>query len=150
MIEDIEAGIEIAVPPGRVWAVLTGEGLVEEWLGCLQFETRTGHVFYMQPDADKRAAGDTSGATHCQIEGMHAPGRFVFSWYYPETPKTRVEIILTEIPGGGTHVNLRHTGWKQFDATQIRGIRDGLAGGWSGYVLPGLKSVAERKDGLTA
>lgn len=142
MIEDIEAGIDIAASPGRVWAALTGEGLVETWLGCLQFRAQAGHVFYMQPDADKRAAGDTGGATHCQIEGMYPPSRLVFSWYYPETPKTRVEIVLTEIPGG-TQVTLRHTGWKQFDAEQIRAIRDGLAGGWTSYVLPDLKRVAE-------
>jgi uncharacterized protein YndB with AHSA1/START domain len=147
MIEDIEVGIEIAAPPERVWTALTGD--TGAWLAPLQFEAKSGQVFYMQPDAERRAAGDTRGATHCQVEGVYPPSRFVFSWYYPETPKTRVEIVLTAIPGG-THVALRHFGWKQFDAGQIRAIRDGLAGGWSGDVLPALKAAAEKTDGLTA
>jgi uncharacterized protein YndB with AHSA1/START domain len=146
MVEDIEAGVDITASPEAVWAVLVGD--VGQWLGCLRFEAKAGQVFYMQPDADRRAADDIAGATHCQIEGMYPPGRFVFSWYYPETPKTRVEILLTATPGG-TRVDLRHFGWKQFDADQIRAVRNGLAGGWTDDVLPALKAAVEKPAGLT-
>ncbi|MET0271946.1 MAG: SRPBCC domain-containing protein [Phenylobacterium sp.] len=146
MVEDIEAGIDIAASPERVWTALTGDA--DAWLAPLAFAATSGQVFYMQPDADRRAAGDTRGATHCQVEGVYPPSRLVFSWYYPETPKTRVEITLAAAPGG-THVALRHLGWKQFDPAQIRPVRDGLAAAWSADVLPALKAAAERPENLT-
>ena len=142
MIKDISQAIEIAAPVERVWQVLTSEGLVEQWLGCLEYEAKVGHVFYMQQDAAKRAGGDVSGATHCELLALEAPRRMVFSWFYPGTPKTEVSISL-ETDGAGTRVVLVHCGWDQFDPAQIRAVRDALAGGWSSFVLPQLKAVAE-------
>jgi uncharacterized protein YndB with AHSA1/START domain len=142
MIEDIWQSIDIAAPPERVWQVLTGEGLVEQWLGCMGYKAEIGHVFYMQQDAAKRAAGDTSGATHCELIALEPPRHMVFSWYYPDMPKTEVLITL-EAAEGGTRVALVHTGWDQYDGDQIKAIRDALAGGWGSYVLPQLKRVAE-------
>lgn len=142
MIQQIEASIAIAVAPARVWQVLTGEGLVEQWLGCLGYKAEIGHVFYMQPDAAKRAAGDVSGATHCELLALDPPREMRFSWYFPDTPRTHVTIRLTGT-ADGTQVDLLHDGWDQFDDEQIRAIRDMLAGGWASYVLPQLKRVAE-------
>ena len=109
MIEDIEGAIEIAAPVERVWTVLTGEGLVEQWLGCLRFKPQVGHVFYMQQDNAKRMRGDISGAVHCAVETLEPPNRFVFSWYYPDMPKTRVTVTL-EATSEGTRASLVHTG----------------------------------------
>jgi len=142
MIEDIAASIEIAAPVERVWAVLTGEGLVEQWLGCQRFKAEVGHVFYMQPDAAKRAAEDISGATHCQIEAMEPPRRFVFTWYMPGTPKTLVELSLTAT-ANGTRAALTHSGWGQFAEADIKAVYDGLTSGWGGYCLPNLKRMSE-------
>ncbi|HEV7386390.1 MAG TPA: SRPBCC domain-containing protein [Phenylobacterium sp.] len=142
MIEDIEAGIDISAPVERVWTVLTGEGLVEQWLGCLGFKPIIGHVFYMQQDNAKRTRGDVSGAIHCAVEALEPPNRFVFSWYYPQMPKTRVTLALTATTTG-TRVSLVHTGWDQYPEDQIRAVRDGLSGGWTSFVLPMLKRVAE-------
>ncbi len=141
-LQDIAAEIRIEAPRERVWEVLTGEGLVEQWLGCLGYRAEIGHVFHMQPDAAKRAAGDLTGATHCELLALEPPRRMTFSWYYPETPKTIVTLSL--VPHGtGTQVSLRHDGWDQFDADQIGAIRNALAGGWSSFVLPQLKRVSE-------
>jgi uncharacterized protein YndB with AHSA1/START domain len=142
MIDDIEASIDISAPVERVWAVLTGEGLIEQWLGCQRFKAQVGHVFYMQPDGAKRAAEDISGATHCRIEAMEPPTRFVFSWYLPDQPKTMVELKL-EATLGGTRASLVHGGWSQFDEADVRAAYDGLTGGWGGYCLPNLKRIAE-------
>ena len=142
MISDILDSIDIDAPVERVWQVLTGEGLVEQWLGCLGYRAEIGHVFHMQQDPAKRAAGDTSGATHCELLELDPPRRMVFSWYYPDTPKTQVEITLAATPSG-TRAELRHSGWDQFDEAQIKAIRDALAGGWKSFVLPQLKRVAE-------
>jgi len=142
MIADIVQGIEIHASPKRVWHVLTTEGLVEQWLGCIGYRAEPGHVFYMQPDPDKRAAGDVSGATHCELLALDPPREMRFSWYYPETPRTEVSIRLSAIDGG-TRVDLVHSGWDRFDATQIGAVRDALEGGWTSFVLPQLKRAAE-------
>lgn len=142
MIEDIATELVIDRPPERVWEVMTREGLVEQWLGCLRYKAEIGHVFYMQPDAAKRAADDVAGATHCEMLELEAPCVMRFSWFYPDMPRTEVEIRLTP-EGGSTRVSLVHRGWDQFDGEINQQIRDGLAGGWSSYVLPGLKRVAE-------
>ena len=142
MIEDIWQSIDIAASPERVWQVLTEEGMVEQWLGCMGYRSEIGTIFYMQQDAAKRAGGDTSGATHCELLALDPPRHMVFSWYYPDMPKTEVLITL-EAAGTGTRVALVHTGWDQYDGDQIKAIRDALAGGWGSYVLPQLKRVAE-------
>ena len=142
MIEDIWHSIDIAAAPARVWQVLTSEGLVEQWLGCMGYKAEIGTIFYMQQDAAKRASGDTSGATHCELLSLDPPRSMTFSWYYPDMPKTEVLISL-EAAGDGTRVALVHTGWDQYDGEQIRAIRDALAGGWGSFVLPQLKRVAE-------
>ena len=147
MIDDIVASIEIDAPAERVWQVMTGEGLVEQWLGCLGYRAEIGHVFHMQPDRAKHARGDVEGATHCELLALEPPHRMTFSWYLPGTPKTEVTIAL--VPSGvGTRAELRHSGWEQFDDEQIRAIRDALASGWSSFVLPGLKRAAEKDSPL--
>jgi uncharacterized protein YndB with AHSA1/START domain len=142
MIDDILASIDIDAPVERVWQVMTGEGLVEEWLGCLGYKAEIGEVFYMQQDREKHARGDPDGATHCELLALEPPRRMAFSWYVPGTPKTQVTITLTP-SGAGTRAELRHEGWDQFDGVQLQAIRDALAGGWTSFVLPGLKRVAE-------
>jgi uncharacterized protein YndB with AHSA1/START domain len=141
-LDDISQSIDIAAPVERVWRVLTSEGLVEEWLGCLGYRAVVGTVFYMQPDAARRAAGDATGATHCELLALEPPVLMTFSWFMPGTPKTTVNIALAP-ERGGTRVTLTHSGWDQFDPDQVRAIRDGLDGGWSSFVLPQLKRVVE-------
>lgn len=142
-IESIIASVMIEAPRAHVWEVMTGEATVPLWLGCMNYRRAVGHVFHMQQNATKRAGGDIDGATHCEVEELSAPERFIFSWYFPGTPKTWVRIALEEIGPRTTRATLMHEGWEQFPAEMIRAIRDGLAGGWSGHVLPNLKRAAE-------
>jgi uncharacterized protein YndB with AHSA1/START domain len=144
MIADISQSIDISAPVERVWTAMTSEGLVEQWLGCLGYKAELGHVFYMQQAPARREAGDTTGATHCELLRLDPPREMRFSWYYPELPKTEVSIRLTPT-AEGTHVELVHSGWDRFDEDQIRAIRDALEGGWKSFVLPQLKRVAEQE-----
>lgn len=146
MLADISESIHIEAGRTRVWTALTSAGLVEEWLGCIGFKPAVGTLFYMQPDPAKRASGDVEGATHCELEALDEPDRVRFSWFMPGSPKTHVTIELTDSPGG-TLVHLRHSGWDQFYADEVREIRAMLAGGWASFVLPGLKRVAEAGGG---
>jgi uncharacterized protein YndB with AHSA1/START domain len=140
----IEQFIDIGAAPERVWKALVGEGMVEEWLGCLNYRAEIGHVFHMQPDPVRRAAGNIEGATHCELLRLEAPAEMAFSWYFPGTPKTIVTIAL-QAQEGATRAALVHSGWDQFDEAQIEAIRDGLEQGWRSAVLPQLKAVAERR-----
>lgn len=142
-LADIDHSINIRAPRERVWQVLTEAGLVEQWLGCIGFKAEIGTVFYMQADSARRAAGDISGATHCRVETLEAPERLRFSWYLPGTPETHVTIALAAHGDGSTTARLVHDGWDQFDADAIRQIRDMLDGGWSSFVLPGLRRISE-------
>ena len=142
---NIELAITIAAAPEHVWQFLTEPQYVVQWLGCMRYEKSIGHVFYMQQDADKRAADSIDGATHCRIIALDEPEQFAFSWYFPDTPETEVHITLRP-QGASTEVTLAHTGWDQFDAKTIKDIRDALAGGWESFVLPNLKRVVESQD----
>jgi len=142
MVKDIEAALEVAAPLERVWSVLTHPGDVEKWLGCLSYQARVGAVFYMQQDNARRVAGDITGAIHCEVEALERPRRFAFSWYVPDMPKTQVEIAIVH-SDTGTRVNLTHSGWNEYPPAQAQPVRDGLAKGWTGFVLPMLKKVAE-------
>jgi uncharacterized protein YndB with AHSA1/START domain len=143
VVEDIEQEVRIEAGRERVWTVLTGEGLIGEWLGCLGYRAEIGGIFHMQPDADRRAAGDVEGATHCELLLLEPPERMRFSWFMPGTPKTLVEIALTDNGDGSTTARLRHSGWERFEADEVRAIRDMLDGGWRRFVLPSLKRLAE-------
>jgi len=142
MVEDVTSVIEIAAPRERVWQALSEPSLVVQWMGCLRFEASPGHVFYLQPDRARRAAGDVTDAIACRIEVLDRPRRLSFSWGFPDVPDTHVDIRLREIPGG-THVRLVHSGWDQFDDRETEDVRGGLGHAWHSVALPALKAVAE-------
>jgi uncharacterized protein YndB with AHSA1/START domain len=142
-LSSIVATIEVDAPPEDVWPFLSEPRRVPLWLGCMKFTGRLGDVFYMQPDEDKRNAGDTAGATHCRLLEMREPELLRFSWYLPGTPETTVSIRVEPRSLDGSTVTLEHDGWDQFDAASIAPIRDALAGGWTSAVLPGLREAVE-------
>jgi uncharacterized protein YndB with AHSA1/START domain len=142
MVEDVTSVIEIAAPRERVWRALTEPAQVVQWMGCLRFRAEAGHIFYLQPDRARRVADDVEGAIACRIEVLDEPRRISFSWGFPETPDTWVDIRLHRIPGG-TYVRLVHSGWDQFEARETEDVRGGLGQAWHSVALPRLKVVAE-------
>ena len=146
-LEDIRESIEIEAPIAQVWEALILPEKVSAWLGCMQFRPEIGSVFYMQPDPQKRGAGDISGATHCELLEIDENEGITFSWYLPGTPETRVSIDLEELDGGRTRVTLTHDGWDQFERDAVEAIWRQLKNGWKSFVLPQLKTVAEESAG---
>ena len=144
-LADIEQRITIEAGIDRVWEVLTDPSHVAAWLGCLQYRAEVGHLFYMQPDPARRAAGDVAGATHCEILEIAPPTRSAFSWFLPGTPRTTVTLTLEARDAGVTRVMLVHTGWDQFEADDVRAIHEQLTVGWRDFVLPGLARAAVGK-----
>ena len=138
--------IILDVSQERAWKVLTEPDYVVRWLGCLNYTGKVGNVFHMQQDASKRAAGDVSGATHCEILTLEKPEAFRFSWFVPGTPTTEVEIRLASLRPKQTKVTLTHSGWGKFNASDVRMFWEALQNGWKSWVLPGFKQTAEAAD----
>jgi uncharacterized protein YndB with AHSA1/START domain len=137
----ISNSIVIERPITSVWITLTLRA--PNWLGCMRYEAKMGHIFYMQQDPEKAGRDDITGATHCEILALDEPTLFKFSWYMPGTPTTEVSFQLSALDDRRTRVDFIHEGWEKFPADQIKPIRDMLDGGWRSYVLPGLKRSAE-------
>jgi uncharacterized protein YndB with AHSA1/START domain len=146
MVEDVQAVIEVAAPREQVWRALTDPKLVAQWMGCLGFRALPGHVFHLQPNRERREAGDVTDAIACRLQILDAPRRLAFTWTFPDTDDTQVSIRLTRIPGG-THVRLVHTGWDQFEEQETAAMREGLARAWHHVALPALRRVAEDSAG---
>lgn len=142
-LKDIAHSIDIEAPRTTVWDVMTGAGSVPHWLDCMNYDMRPGATFHIQPDRAKRAAGDISGATWCDVEALKAPELFTFSWYMPGTPKTTVSIRLEDLGGDVTRATLTHSGWSPFPAEMVQAIHAMLDGRWKSFVLPNLKTAAE-------
>jgi uncharacterized protein YndB with AHSA1/START domain len=142
-LQDIVHSIDIEAPRSTVWDVMTGTDSVPQWLGCMNYAMKAGATFHMQPDPARRAAGDVTGATWCDIEELEKPERLRFSWYMPGTPKTHVTIELEDLGGDTTRATLTHSGWEQFPREMVAAIHAMLEGGWKSFVLPGLKATAE-------
>jgi len=142
-LPSIREEIVIARDIDRTWEVMTSEAGAPSWLGCMRYKREIDAVFYMQPDQEKAARADVSGATQCEILALDAPRLFKFSWFLPGFPETHVSFRLEAIDAARTRVVFEHEGWDKFPADQIKPIRDMLEGGWRSFVLPGLKRSAE-------
>ena len=142
-LEDIVDSIEIAAPLETVWSALSEPASVRQWFGCMQYDAQVGHVFYMQPDEEKRAQGNIEGATHCEVLALEPNDRMEFSWYMPDTPKTLVSIRLVANSPNSTTVLLTHSGWDQFPREAVEDFWQKLKNGWNSFVLPKLKAHAE-------
>ena len=140
----IVAETSINAPTARVWVALTSAATVPQWLGCMDYQPAVGATFFMQQDPELKARRDTSGATHCTIQLMEQPSKFVFSWFEPGTPETTVEFHLFGEGDSTTTVRLIHDGWDQFPADAVRPFYDQLSTGWRHDVLPALKRLAEK------
>lgn len=144
-LADIVDSIEIDAPIKTVWRALTLPESVRQWFGCLQYDAEVGHVFYMQPDAEKREDGNIDGATHCEVLVLEPDERMEFSWYMPDTPKTLVTIRLVARGDDATTVMLTHSGWDQFPREAVEDFWRQLKNGWTSFVLPKLKAHAEAR-----
>lgn len=139
----IVAETSINAGAAHVWQVLTSKPTVPQWLGCMDYEPTVGATFFMQQDPELKAKRHTDGATHCTIQLMDRPNKFVFSWFQPGTPETIVEFHVFADGEAKTTVRLIHDGWDQFDPDSVKPFYDQLSHGWRHNVLPALKRAAQ-------
>jgi uncharacterized protein YndB with AHSA1/START domain len=124
----IERTVQIASPPGAVWAALTtAEGLAA-WFGDeATIDLRPGGAAHMTwsggPTVDMR------------VERVEEPTVFAFTWQIFGLPeddprRTYVEFTLEPI-GAGTRLTVAESGFAQLDEGAFRQAYDGNTDGWA-------------------
>jgi len=125
--DHIERTVELAHPPGQVWAALTtAEGLAS-WFG-------------QQATIDLRPGGSASmtwegGHTaDMRVERVEEPTVFGFTWQIQELPeddprRTYVEFTLEPL-GAGTRLTVVETGFAQLPDDLYHKEYDGHVEGW--------------------
>jgi uncharacterized protein YndB with AHSA1/START domain len=124
----IERTLEIAHPPGKVWAALTTAEGLGTWFGNeATIDLRPGGSAQMKwtdgPTADLR------------IERVEEPSVFGFTWQISGLPeddprRTYVEFTLEPV-GAGTRLTVVESGFAQLSDDVYREAFDGNTKGWA-------------------
>lgn len=115
----IDAVVEIAATPTRVFHALSSDEIVDWWVNPGVFDTREW-VGDLRVGGRWRASGMSRGRPYV-LEGefleFDPPRRLVHTWHLAGTPDistTTVSYLLEEIDGG-TKLTLRHWGFTSND-----------------------------------
>jgi len=123
----IERTVEIAHPPGKVWAALTTAEGLGAWFGDeAAIDLRPGGSAWM-----KFGGGYTADM---RVERVDEPTVFGFTWHIFGLPgddprRTYVEFTLEPV-GTGTRLTVVETGFAQLPDDAHRTAYDGNAQGW--------------------
>ncbi|HEY3717293.1 MAG TPA: SRPBCC domain-containing protein [Jatrophihabitantaceae bacterium] len=124
----IERTMEVAHPPGKVWAALTtAEGLAS-WFGHeATIDLRPGGSAQL-----KWVDGDT---VDLRVERVDEPTTFAYSWQVYGLPegdprRTYVEFTL-EAVGAGTRLRVVETGFAELPDDAYRKVYDDHSEGWT-------------------
>jgi uncharacterized protein YndB with AHSA1/START domain len=124
----IERTVELAAPPGRVWAALTTAEGLGAWFGDeATIDLRPGGSAWM-----RWAGGQTADL---RVERVEEPTVFGFTWQIYGLPegdprRTYVEFTL-EPAGAGTRLRVVETGFAQLPEDAYRKAYDGNTEGWA-------------------
>jgi uncharacterized protein YndB with AHSA1/START domain len=136
----IERTVELAHPPGQVWAALTTAEGLGAWFGNeAAIDLRPGGAAWMRW---------TDGFTaDMRVERVEEPVIFGFTWRIYGLPeddlrRTYVEFTL-EPAGAGTRLTVVETGFAQLPEDAYRKAYDGNTEGWA-------KELGELVDYLDA
>jgi uncharacterized protein YndB with AHSA1/START domain len=126
----IERTVEIAHPPGKVWAALTtAEGLAA-WFG-------NEATIDLRPGGSAQMRWWTEGYTaQMRVERVEEPKVFGFTWPISGLPeddprRTYVEFTL-EPTNEGTRLTVVESGFAQLPEDLFRKAYDGNTDGWRG------------------
>ncbi len=123
----IERTVELAHPPGAVWAALTTAGGLGAWFGDeAEIDLRPGGSAWM------RWAGGFM--VEMRVERVEEPAVFGFTWQIEGLPegdprRTYVEFTL-EPADSGTRLTVVETGFAQLPEDVYRKVYDGHTQGW--------------------
>jgi uncharacterized protein YndB with AHSA1/START domain len=124
----IERTVEIAHPPGKVWAALTTAEGLSAWFGQeARIDLRPGGLAWMKWDSGHTA--------DMRVERVEEPTVFGFTWHINGLPeedprRTYVEFTL-EPSGAGTRLTVVESGFAQLPGDAYRTAYDGNTRGWA-------------------
>ncbi|MTD53436.1 SRPBCC domain-containing protein [Amycolatopsis pithecellobii] len=124
----IERTVELAHPPGKVWAALTTAEGLGTWFGNqAKIDLRPGGAAEMTWDHGARA--------EMRVERVEEPKVFGYTWHIYGLPdddprRTYVEFTL-EPAGTGTRLTVVESGFAQLPEDEHRAAFDGNTKGWA-------------------
>ena len=124
----IERTVEVAHPPGQVWAALTTAEGLGAWFGDeATIDLRPGGVARMRWSSGFRV--------EMRVERVEEPTVFGFTWQIyglPEDDPRRTYVEFTLEPAGaGTRLRVVESGFAQLPEDAYRAAYDGNTKGWA-------------------
>lgn len=124
----IERTVELAHPPGKVWAALTTAEGLSSWFGHVaEIDLRPGAAVSMTFTAE-------SVTVRMRVERVEPPAVFGYTWDIFGLPeedprRTYVEFTLEPVPAG-TRLTVTESGFAQLPDDIYRKAFDGNTEGW--------------------
>jgi len=125
----IERTVELAAPPGRVWAALTTAEGLRAWFG-------DEATIDLRPGGDGQIRWHAEGYTaQMRVVRVEEPVVFGFTWGIfglPEDDPRRTYVEFTLKPSGaGTRLTVVESGFAQLPGDVYRKAYDGNTDGWA-------------------
>lgn len=124
----IERTVEIAHPPGRVWAALTTAEGLGAWFG-------NEATIDLRPGGWAKMSWTGGFSQDMRVERVEEPRVFGFTWHIyglaeNDPRRTYVEFTLEPV-GAGTRLTVIETGFAQLPEDAHRRAFDGNTRGWA-------------------
>ncbi len=124
----IERTVEVAHPPGKVWAALTTAEGLGAWFG-------EEAAIDLRPGGSARMRWSSGFTVNMRVERVEEPTVFGFTWQIyglPEDDPRRTYVEFTLEPAGaGTRLRVVETGFAQLPEEAYRAAYDGNTKGWA-------------------
>jgi uncharacterized protein YndB with AHSA1/START domain len=125
----IERTVELAHPPGTVWAALTTAEGLGSWFGD------AGASVELRPGGQATMTWTSGDSVSMRIERVEEPTVFGFTWPINGLPdddprRTYVEFTLTP-DGAGTRLTVVESGFAQLPEDDYRKAFEGNTEGWA-------------------
>ena len=124
----IERTVELAHPPGKVWAALTTADGLAGWFGQQV-------TIDLRPGGSASMKWDSGHTADIRVERIEEPAVFGFTWHIyglPEDDPRRTYVEFTLEPAGaGTRLTVVESGFSQLPEDAHRKAFDGNTQGWA-------------------
>ncbi|MFI7423905.1 SRPBCC domain-containing protein [Nonomuraea sp. NPDC049684] len=124
----VERTVELAHPPGKVWAALTTPEGLAAWFG-------QEAAIELRPGGPARMSWSDGHTVDLRVERVEEPSVFGFTWPVfgmPEGDPRRTYVEFTLEPAGtGTRLTVVETGFAQLPDDHHRKAYDAHAEGWA-------------------
>ena len=123
-----ERTVEVAHPPGKVWAALTTAEGLGAWFG-------DEATIDLRPGGAARMRWSSGFRVEMRVERVEEPTVFGFTWQIyglPEDDPRRTYVEFTLEPAGaGTRLRVVESGFAQLPEDAYRAAYDGNTKGWA-------------------